>query len=226
MVREGLVKVNGEQAILGATVFPNDKVEVRGKAIGAAPEKVYIILNKPKGFVCSNRHFEGEQNIFDLLVDRKGGETKLKQRLFVVGRLDKNSRGLVLLTNDGDLALKMEHPRFGQEKEYVATIKNDKLRITNKTASQLMSGVDIGEGDGVVKAKSAEYVGEGKFKIILTEGKKRQIRRMFKKLGFEVSDLVRTHMGCPDCGIDLDNLAKGCWRCLKTEEVMKLKVKS
>lgn len=198
-IREGFVTVNGRMAELGMAVDDGDEVKVDGEKIGLAAQKIYLALNKPKGYVCTNRSFAGEQNIFDLV--------QSKERLFVVGRLDKDSRGLTILTNDGDWANRMSHPRYEKEKEYEVKIINyksssfakameDKQIINNKElTSKLLSGVDIGEGDGVVKAKKAEYLGDDRFKIILGEGKKRQIRRMFQVLGCEVEDLLRVRIG-------------------------------
>ena len=200
LIRNKKVTVNGEVAELGVKVDENDEVKVRGKKIVLNKEKIYIVLNKPKGYTCTNRQFEGEKNVFDLV--------KTKERLFVVGRLDKDSRGLVLLTNDGDLALKMTHPRYEHEKEYIAEIfkfSNFQIFKPERIVKEFIEGVDIGDGDGIVRAKKVQYLGENKFKIILTEGKKRQIRRMFEAVGCEIKDLVRVRIG----KIELGNLAEG-----------------
>ncbi len=225
LIRAGKVTVNGEVAEPGMKVFSNDDVRIGKKRLPGEPEKIYLIINKPDGYVCTNRTFTGEKNVYDLLLDRQGEKAYPKQRLFVVGRLDKNSRGLVLITNDGDMAQRVSHPRFGHEKVYAV-----KLRMTNdecqknkdRLIKNLVKGVDIGEGDGVVRAKKAEYLGENKFKVILTQGVKRQIRRMFKTLGIEVIDLKRTRIGCTKCGIELGDLRCGRWRKLKLEEIEKL----
>ena len=142
--------------------------------------------------------------------------------MFVVGRLDKDSRGLVLLTNDGDLTQKLTHPKFEHEKEYIAEISNFQFPISKQFINDLIlkfeKGVDIGEGDGIVKAKDIKYLGANKFKIILTEGKKRQIRRMFKAVGCEINDLVRARIG----NIELGNLPEGKYRFLNKKETSKL----
>jgi pseudouridine synthase len=220
LIRAGRVRVNGKKAEIADYAEEGDKVEVDGKLIKrAGEEKIYIFLNKPVGYTCTNRNFKGEKNVFELLDKspqppfNKGGNAfeqppllkgdqgglKSNIRLFVVGRLDKNSRGLVILTNDGDFAEKMAHPRNEKEKEYEVRISNFQFPISKQQKDELISfltkGVDIGEGDGVAKAKRAEYLGDGKFRIILTEGKKRQIRRMFKALGLEVADLTRVRIG-------------------------------
>jgi 23S rRNA pseudouridine2605 synthase len=201
LIRQKNVLVNDELAELGMKVDEDDEVKVRGKIIAINKEKIYIVLNKPKGYTCTNRQFEGERNVFELV--------KTKERLFVVGRLDKDSRGLVLLTNDGDLTQKLTHPKFEHEKEYIATITNYQLQITNdEIVRRLRRGVDIGEGDGVVQAKDIKYIGDNKFKIVLTEGKKRQIRRMFGAVGCEIKDLVRVGIG----SVRLGNLAEGKYK--------------
>lgn len=219
LIRNKKVVVNGKTSELGMKVDDRDKIQVNNKNIAAQKEKVYIILNKPRGYTCTNRKFTGEKNVFDLVNTPRPTAAPLKRgietRLFVVGRLDKDSRGLVLLTNDGDLSLKMTHPRYGHEKEYIITISNFKFLISkqfiNELILKLKKGVDIGEGDGVVKVKDAKYLGDNKFKIILTEGKKRQIRRMFKAIGCEIEDLVRVRIG----RIELGNLAQGKFKKIK-----------
>lgn len=218
LIREGKVKLNGQIAELGARAGSGDQVMVAGKILQAAAEKVYIILNKPVGYVCTNRHFQDEKNIFELL--------DVRERLFVVGRLDKNSRGLVLFTNDGELTERLSHPRYGHEKEYEVTVKNQESHPgragKNKDIEfQFKKGIDIGEGDGIVRAKRLEMVGKNKYRIILTEGKKRQIRRMFQALGLVVTDLVRVRIG----SIHLGDLKLGEWRHLTGKEVANLRSK-
>jgi 23S rRNA pseudouridine2605 synthase len=208
LIRAGKVKVNGLTAKIADCADEGDTVEVEGRLIKRiVEEKIYILLNKPLGYTCTNRSFKGEKNVFELL------EGFNHTRLFVVGRLDKNSRGLVILTNDGDFAEKMAHPRYEKEKEYEIKCKMQNAKTKMKTApfeppllrggrgdffeeiKSMLKGIDIGGGDGIAKAKKAEYLGDGKFRIILAEGKKRQIRRMFKMLGLEVADLTRVRIG-------------------------------
>ncbi len=205
----GKVVVNGEIAYLGMRVDENDEVTICGKKLEPENKKIYIILNKPIGYICTSRRFKGEKNIFDLV--------KVKERLFVVGRLDKNSRGLVFLTNDGDLAQKMTHPKYEHEKEYEVQLSISNLQsLINGIIKKLKNGIDIGEGDGIVKVKDIKYLKDGKFKIVLTEGKKRQIRRMFKSLGFEVEDLLRIRIG----NLKLGKLKKGEWIYVEKEEII------
>jgi 23S rRNA pseudouridine2605 synthase len=217
LIRRGKVTVNGEKAELGMKADEGDDVRVNGKKLCLPKEKIYIKLNKPAGYTCTHRRFKGEKNIFSLPV---AIEAKNFASLHVAGRLDKDSRGLVLLTNDGELTEKLTHPRYGHGKVY--KVKSRKLKSEragekelNDLTKTLLRGIDIGEGDGVVRAKSVKYLGDNKFEVVLTEGKKRQIRRMFKALGCEVEDLVRTAIG----GVTLGGLAEGKWRHLTNNEI-------
>jgi len=211
IIRGGHVKVNGHEALIGDLADPEkDKITISGRLISKPEEKVYIMLNKPLGYTCTNRRFTGEQNIFDLV--------NLPIRLFAVGRLDKDSRGLVLLTNDGDLTQKISHPRFEHDKEYEVRIRDDVVN-PELVIKKLLNGVDIGEGDGAVKAVRAKYLQNGLFRITLNEGKKRQLRRMFAVLGTRVNDLRRISIS----GLELEDLPEGKWDYLDKEEVEKLK---
>jgi pseudouridine synthase len=227
LIRNGKVMVNNQKAELGMKVDEQDKVKIDNKIIKPVKEKIYIKLNKPIGFTCTSRKFKGEKNIFELLsklplrAERSNfvksnlnGITSspklliMINSLFIVGRLDKNSRGLVILTNDGDWAQKIEHPRFGIEKWYEVKAENKKHKVeSSKIITGFKKGIDIGQDDGVVKAKDIIYLGENNFRIILTQGKKRQIRRMFKALGLDVCDLLRIKIG----DIELGDLGEGKW---------------
>lgn len=206
-IRDGLVKINGHEAFIGDYVDPEkDKVTINGRLISKPEEKIYIMLNKPLGYTCTNRRFVNEKNIFDLV--------KLPVRLFAVGRLDKDSHGLVLLTNDGDLTQKISHPKFEHNKEYEIKIR-DEVVNAELVINKLIKGIDIGDGDGIVKAVRAEYLQNGIFRIILNEGKKRQIRRMFDALGTRVVDLKRISIG----NLVLEDLPEGKWDYLDRDEV-------
>ena len=207
MIRQGKVKVNKKTAELGMRVNEFDEVIIGDKKIKLVGKKIYIILNKPAGYTCTNRKFKGEKNIFELI--------ELKERMFAAGRLDKNSRGLVLVTNDGELTERMTHPRFGHEKEYLIKLKveSKKLKV-EEIIKSFKKGVDIGVNE-TGKAKKVEYLGGNKFKIILTEGKKRQIKRMFKELDLDVADLIRARIG----NIELGKLKTGEWRYLEKNEI-------
>jgi len=209
LIRLGKVFVNDKKAELGQKVDEKDIVKINNKIISINQKKTYIILNKPREYTCTNKKFTGEKNVFELLPDEY-------KSLHIVGRLDKNSRGLVLLTNDGDLTLKLTHPRFEHEKKYIIKIKNedkiretDKLRIRNEEIIRIFTkGIDISDGDGIVKVKKIKTLSANKFEIILTEGKKRQIRRMFEALNLKVFDLKRVSIG----KISLGDLKEGEWK--------------
>jgi len=117
LIREGLVKLNGYTAKLGERADENDEIVVDGKRIQRSTRKVYIKLNKPMGYTCTNRYFKGEKNIYSLV--------DMPERLFAIGRLDKDSRGLVILTNDGEMTAKLTHAKFGSEKKYLVRVAPD-----------------------------------------------------------------------------------------------------
>ncbi|MFA6171465.1 MAG: pseudouridine synthase [Patescibacteria group bacterium] len=211
LIRQGKVIVNEKVAKLGDKIDEENLPEifVDGRELRLPEAKIYIKLNKPAGYTSTAARFKGEKNVFSLV--------KVKERLFIVGRLDKASRGLILLTNDGELANKLTHPRYEKEKEYIAIVSGKNID-TKKAVSQFSAGIDIGEGDGIVRAKRVKYQSGGKFSIVLTEGKKRQIRRMFKALGLEVMDLIRVRIG----KLGLGSLKEGEWKKLTGEEIKKL----
>ncbi len=207
LIRLGQVFVNGKKAELGQRASEEDLVKINKQIIKVRQEKIYIILNKPKGYISTNRKFKNEKNIFELL-------PKKYHNLKIAGRLDKDSRGLLLLTNDGDYIQEITHPRFEHEKKYLVKIKmqKSKIKIDEKLKKEMIysfgKGVDIGDGDGIVKAKNIKTITDNEFEIILSEGKKRQIRRMFKVLGLEVLNLQRISIG----KINLEDLKEGEWK--------------
>jgi len=212
LIRNEQVRVNGHLALIGEEADPNeDKITVNGRLLPRPEEKVYVILNKPLGYTCTNRTFPGEKNIFDLV--------DLPTRLFAVGRLDKDSHGLILLTNDGDLTQKLSHPKFEHDKEYEVKIRDEVIN-PELVIKKLLAGVDIADGDGIVKAVRAKYLQNDLFVITLNEGKKRQIRRMFDVLGTRVVDLKRISLG----SLTLGSLPEGKWDYLNEEEINNLKI--
>jgi pseudouridine synthase len=210
LIKNGQVKINGQLAKLGDRVSEADRVEVHKKIINWQTEKVYLMFNKPVGYVCTNKRFPDEKNIFDLI--------DINERLFAVGRLDKNSRGLIILTNDGELDYELTHPSFQHQKKYLVTIGDGPAINPQEIIDKLKRGVDISEGDGIVKAKSIKYLGVNRFEIILTEGKKRQIRRMFGEVNCEVVDLVRVAIN----NLELGNLATGKYKKLNAQDLQNL----
>jgi len=197
----GNVSVNGEIIReLGTKVDPEkDEVEYRGKKVEGSDEKTLILLNKPKGYVCTTRSFKDEKSIMDLI--------DLEQRVYPVGRLDKQSQGLVLLTNDGDLALKMSHPRYEKEKEYEVTVNKE---ITKDALDKLAKGVKIDVG--ITYPAKVRQTSDTSFNMIIHEGKNRQIRKMCSVLGYLVVKLKRIRIN----DIKLGNLKKGKYKIIKS----------
>lgn len=229
LIKEKKVRVDGRLAELGMKADENDKVEIfdNGTKIILNYSSVkdnnfiYIKLNKPIGYTCTNKKFKNEKNIFDLLASF----SQNKNRLFTAGRLDKESHGLVLLTNDGDLVQKLTHPSFEHEKEYLVLISTPEKggwgvkNVGVKTIlEKFKSGINI--LDGFVKAKEIKYLKNNKFSIILTMGKKRQIREMFKKLGHEVKDLKRVRIA----SLKLGDLKEGDFEFLSGREIEDLTI--
>lgn len=198
LVRSGRVTINGKVAMLGARVNNNDEVEIDNKLIKLT-DKVYVALNKPAGYVCTTRKFPGEKNIFELLP----ADLRVK-KLACAGRLDKESHGLVLLSNDGDWVQKISHPSGGHEKEYLVRVefKNASLAVDD-ILKKLYNGIE--DQCDILKVKKVEYLGDGKFVVILSYGKKRHIRRMFRAVGLNLIDLQRVRIE----KIKLNNLKEG-----------------
>jgi len=212
LIRRGQVKINGRVAELGERAdATKDKITIKNRLIPSAPGKIYVKLNKPLDYTCTNRVFKGEKNIFSLI--------NIPQKLFAVGRLDKDSRGLVLLTNDGDLTQRLAHPRFKHEKIYEVKVRGE-IKKPDLIIKKLVGGIDIGEDDGIARAKQVNYLQDNLFVITLTEGKKRQIRRMFQFLGLTVIDLRRVGLA----GLGLGDLKEGRFSYLSKEELNKLKI--
>jgi 23S rRNA pseudouridine2604 synthase len=194
------VTINGEICELGSQVQPGDIVLIDGNPIKAKPKPVYIALNKPVGITCtSEKQVKG--NIVDFV--------NHSQRIFPIGRLDKDSQGLILLTNDGDIVNKILRSEHGHEKEYIVTV--DK-HFSNDFIRGMSNGVEIlGE---VTKRCEVTRISDRVFRIILTQGLNRQIRRMCKVFGYRVMKLERIRI----MNIKLDKLPIGEWRDLSDQE--------
>jgi 23S rRNA pseudouridine2605 synthase len=177
LIKSGAITVNGNIAVLGQPINDTDQVAVNGQPI--RPETLsYIMLNKPIGYVCSRRQQGDSPTIYDLLP----GELR---SLKVAGRLDADSRGLVVLTNDGDYAQRITHPRFAEIKKYEVKLNK---KLGSSDAKQLTDGVDIGDG---VSRLTIEPIANDSLLVTLAEGRNRQIRRSFEALGYQVIDLRR-----------------------------------
>ncbi len=195
LIEQKRVKVNNKIAVIGMRVNEKDVVSIDGKKIKLKEKLIYIALNKPKNYVCTNRKISGEKNVFDLI--------DIKDKLFIVGRLDKNSRGLVLLTNDGDFGYRLTHPSFQHEKEYLVETSRE---LIQEAEQEMKDGVDINEKTKA-KVKEIKRVSRNKYLVILTEGKRRQIRRMFEVFDCTVIDLKRTRID----KYELGRLREGQW---------------
>lgn len=188
LVAEGKVVVNGTPATIGQRIDPaNDAVIVDGKHVGSNDQTLrYFLVNKPAGFVSTTSDELGRKNVLNLL-------PKMEERLYPVGRLDMESEGLILLTNDGDLAYKLTHPKFQVEKTYEVTIDRD---MSESAFEHLARGVKL--KDGFAETQQFEFTFPDRFDVLnitITEGRNRQVRRMFERVGYEVVKLVRTKMG-------------------------------
>ncbi len=206
LIEEGKVTINGEIPEMGTKVEDGDQVEVEGRRIEKSTkhEKIYLVFNKPAGIVCTTDRRVESDNIIDFI--------KYPTRIFPIGRLDKPSEGLIFLTNDGDIVNKILRARNNHEKEYIVSVN----RQINRDFIQSMSnGVEI--LDTITKNCFVKQLGPKKFRIILTQGLNRQIRRMCESLGFRVKSLKRVRI----MNIKLD-VSTGEYREFTKEELFEL----
>ena len=204
LIEEGRVKINGRKAKIGDQVKPGDEVMVNGRRIRLARNNVYLALNKPVGITCTT-----EKNVKGNIVDLVNHPL----RVFNIGRLDKDSDGLILLTNDGDIVNKILRAENNHEKEYIVSVDKP---ITPEFVEKMSKGVRI-LGTKTLPCK-VEQLSKYEFKIILTQGLNRQIRRMCEALGYEVYRLQRVRI----MNIHLGNLPVGQWRDLTKKEKTRL----
>ena len=187
LINEGRICVDGTIAKIGQKVLGQEEITADKQKIFAEkfslPQKKIILFHKPLGVESSMRKFKNHHSLANFDFG--------KNRVFPVGRLDKNSRGLMILTNDGDLALRLSHPRYNHEKEYQVQVNRD---VTDLDMQKLSQGKIILDSKKVRKCK-VQKIGQRRFTIVLREGKKRQIRLMCKVLGLIVQDLCRTRIG-------------------------------
>ena len=208
LIREGRVMVNNAVVReMGVKVGEDDIVQVDMETIELADRLYYIALNKPRGYVCTNYDPNEDRYARDLI------DVRDNQMLFNVGRLDKDSNGLIIFTNDGDFANRMMHPRYEVEKEYIVKLDRD---IVIDDLSKALSGIyiDLPKPYRIKRydlmPRTKEFV-----RVTLVEGKNREIRKIFSYLGYEVKSLTRIRVGC----VELDDLKPGEWRNLTREEV-------
>ncbi len=203
-IEAGRVKINGQTAKKGNRVFPQDTVTIDGKPLVAKPKTVYIALNKPPGITCTT-DLKDKDNIIDFI--------QHQERIFPIGRLDKASSGLILLTNDGDIVNKILRAENQHEKEYIVTVNKP---IHKGFLKGMATGVPI-LGTRTLPC-DIEQIGKNRFKIILEQGLNRQIRRMCEHFGYKVATLKRVRI----MNIQLGDLKLGQWRNLSPKELQKL----
>ncbi len=206
LIEAGRVTVNGRVARLGERALPEDDVRLDGRRVAFRREHVSYLLHKPAGVVSSVSDERGRETVVDLLPGVDG--------LHPVGRLDMDSEGLLVVTTDGDLTLRLSHPRYGHEKEYRLWCREGTVRASALAA--LRAGVEL--EDGTARAVSARPA-DGGCVLVLAEGRNRQARRMLAAVGYQVTRLLRTRLG----PLVLGDLEPGAYRRLAPEEVERLK---
>ncbi len=213
LIQEGKVRINGKPAALGAEVLEHDSVTVSGRAVNPPSRHTYVMLHKPKGYITSASDEKGRKTVFELVKNTN-------VRLFPVGRLDYDTEGLLLLTNDGELCEKLTHPSHQVGKTYVAKIEGE---ISEDEVKRMRAGLVIDEGEAATKRSSVDVLekGEGftKLELVIYEGRNRQIRKMFEAVDKKVIFLKRTAIG----EIRLGGLSRGEYRYLNERELKYLR---
>jgi len=206
MIEQGRVRVNGEVATLGGRADPEvDAVEVDGVLVGVRPDTVWYLLNKPAGVLSTASDPQGRPTVVQLV--------PAEPRVFPVGRLDADTEGLLLLTNDGEVTNRLTHPSHGVEKEYLAHVEG---RPSRGALRALREGVEL--DDGRTSPARASLVAPDVVRLVIHEGRNRQVRRMCEAVGHPVRRLVRVRIG----PLTDDRLAPGAWRELRQDEVRAL----
>lgn len=206
-IEAGRVTINGRVAVMGDKVFPGDKVMYGKKSVSKEEEVILIAVNKPTGIVCTAEKRE-RNNIVDYV--------KYPKRIYPIGRLDKDSHGLILMTNQGDLVNKMMRSGNLHEKEYIVKVNRD---VTEDFIRKMSQGVYLKELDATTRSCQVQKVGKRTFRIILTQGMNRQIRRMCETFGYRVMDLKRVRI----MNIHLGDLKEGSYREVTREEWKELR---
>lgn len=211
LIRAGRVYVNGRKIKLGERAdAETDEIRVNGRVIKPKQDFVYVAINKPRGVLSTTVSRDGRKTVIEL--------TPHPERLYPVGRLDVESEGLMLLTNDGELTQRLTHPRFAHEKEYRVLVAR---QPSKRTLEAWRNGVVLADGFKTAPARVWVEREKGKgawLRVVLTEGHKRQIRESARTLGLPVVSLIRVRMGT----LELGNLKPGKWRQLTDKEVEKL----
>ena len=208
LIADGRVTVNGVVAVLGRRIDVDaDLIEVDGAPVGVRPDLVHYLLNKPAGVITTADDPQGRPTVVDLV--------PAEPRVFPVGRLDAETEGLLLLTNDGQLAHRLTHPSFGVEKDYLAQVEGTPGRATLRS---LREGIEL--DDGPTAPARVAAIEPGLLRITIHEGRNRQVRRMCEAVGHPVVRLVRTRIG----PLADPRLAPGSWRALSRREIRSLEV--
>jgi pseudouridine synthase len=210
LIAEGRVKINGRVITdLGTRVGENERVMVDGKLIGDPERHVYILMNKPKDTITTTSDERGRRTVLDLL--------NLQERIYPVGRLDRHTTGVLLLTNDGDLANRLMHPRYGVPRLYDVVLDKP---IDLRDARKITQGVELENGEQTQRCEVTVDDGDrSRVRIVLNEGKNREVRRIFEHFGYEVTRLDRREYA----GLTTRGLARGEWRKLDRREVSMLR---
>ena len=210
LIAAGKVRVNGQHVTtLGVDVTADDRVEINGKPVGTVEDTVIYLIHKPSGVISAAGDPRGRKTVIDLIRDSR--------RLFPVGRLDRDTTGALLITNDGELTNRLTHPRFGVQKRYVADVLG---RLSPEALARLDTGMTLSEGMRV-RAKLRQVARRGRhtlYEIILTEGQNREVKRIFKHFGLTLLRLHRSHFA----GLSADSMALGHYRRLRPKEIKAL----
>ena len=212
LVKQGLVKVNGETVNEpGFKVSPKDEVRVNGKKIFLAKNLVYILLNKPKDFITTTDDPQGRKTVLDIIA------RATTERVYPVGRLDRNTSGVLILTNDGELAQKLTHPSNEVKKVYHVTLNKP---LEKRDFEQILSGVTLDDGPANVDVLAyADSKDKSQVGVEIHSGRNRIVRRIFEKMGYDVRNLDRVVFA----GLTKKNVDRGKWRFLTEKEVRDLK---
>jgi pseudouridine synthase len=206
LIKKGLVRINGNIAKLGDKVDPEkDQVTYNGKLIRPEKEFFYIALNKPKGYITSRYDPQRRKSVYGFL------PRDMQTKVWTIGRLDIYTEGLIIFTNDGELTEVLAHPRYEHDKEYEVLLNKE---ISDSALEKLRKGVVIGAGQLTAPAKIR--VRDDKIYMTIHEGKKRQVRRMFEKIGFKVKNLKRIRVN----KLELGDLPLGKLRIIRKEDII------